>query len=94
MKCFKCKDGRIRSIGYVIMQACFVFEKGKELGTHSFIEYALVGFEKASSPFCNGYILFTSKDFNECAGKLAQCCHELENFPDDDTEEPEELPFG
>lgn len=94
MKCFKCEDGRIRSIDYVIMLACFSSEKGKELETHSFVEYALVGYEKAYSPFCNGHFLFTSKDFNECAGKLAQYRHELENFPDDDTEEPEELPFG
>ena len=89
MKCFKCEDGRIRSIDYVIMLACFSSEKGKELETYSFVEYAIVGYEKAYSPFCNGHFLFASKDFNECVGKLAQYRHELENFPDDDTEEHE-----
>lgn len=93
MKCFKCKDGRIRSINCVTMQACFSSQKGKEPETLAFLEYALVGFEEAFSPFCNGHFLFTSKDFDECAGKLAQYRYELENFPDDDPDEPEELPF-
>lgn len=94
MKCFKCEDGKIRSIGCVIMQACFTFEKGRELETHKFTEYAILGFEEAFSPFCNGHFLFTSKDFDECANKLAQYRHELENFPDDDPDEPAELSFS
>lgn len=93
MKCFECEDGKIRSIGYVIMQACFIYERGKELETNRFTEYALVGFENTFSPFCNGHFLFTSKDFDECARKLAQYRYELENFPDDDADEPAELPF-
>ena len=93
MKCFKCEDGKIRSIGYVSMEVAFFYGKDREPQKYSFIGYSIIGFEKASSPFCNGHFLYRSEDFDECARKLAQYRYELENFPDDDADEPAELPF-
>lgn len=100
MKCLECEDGRIRSIGYVIMQAMFSHEIGSGPETHEFGGYAIVGFEKPCCPFSSGHFLFTSYCFDECARKLAEYRYELENFPDDvpvpddpTPDNPDELPF-
>ena len=100
MKYFECEDGKIRSIGYVIMQAMFSYEMGSEPETHEFEGYAIVGFEKLCCPFSSSHFLFTSYCFDECARKLAEYRYELENFPDDVPDpcgpvpdNPDELPF-
>lgn len=83
MKCFECDDGVIRNVSYVIMQALFSYWKDRELEFQSG-GYAVVGFERPSSPVTSGHFLYTSDDYGECAGKLAEYRYQLEHYPDDD----------
>ena len=92
MKCVTCDDGRIRSISYVVMQVLFSYEIGRELETLTRQEYAVVGYEEEGSFDNSWHILFSSCEFDECAEKFAKYLHELNNFPDDDSDEPDELP--
>lgn len=62
MKCFECDDGVIRNVSYVIMQALFSYWKGRELEFQSG-GYAVVGFERPSSPVTSGHFLYTSDDY-------------------------------
>lgn len=90
MKYLECDDGKVRPISYVIMQALFSFQRGNELDT-SFDGYAILGFEKVSSPFNSYHLLFTSPDFEQCAGMLAEYRRQLEHDPDPEPEVAGEL---
>lgn len=92
MKYLKCGDDEVRPISYVIMQTLFSFQKGYELDT-SFGGYAILGFEKVSSPFNSYHLMFTSFDFEQCARMLAEYRHQLEHDPDPEPDVPNELSF-
>lgn len=83
MKYLKCGDGEVRPISYVIMQVLFSYQKGCERDT-SFGGYAILGFEKVSSPFSSYHLMFSSFDFDKCAGMLAEYRYQLEHDSDPD----------
>lgn len=87
MKYLECDDGEVRPISYVIMQALFSFQRGNELDS-SFGGYAVLGFEKVSSPFNSCHFMFTSPDFEQCARVLAKYRYQLEHEPDPDPDVP------
>lgn len=87
MKYPECGDGEFRPISYVSMQALFSFQRGNEPDT-SFGGYAILGLEKVSSPFNSYHLMFSSFDFEQCAGMLAEYRRQLEHDPDPEPEVP------
>lgn len=92
MKYLECGDGEVRPISYVIMQALFSFQRGCESDT-SFGGYAILGFEKVSSPFNSYHLMFSSFDFEQCARVLAEYRYQLEHDPDPEPEVPGEYHY-